>query len=83
MSIEGSCKASPCGVSARIPEENLSPRLFSAVCGDIVTEIRDFHQELRDRFQYDLGGDWRQGPPSSGSSLPLRKQSGEMTLYRG
>lgn len=43
---------------AAVPKEWMTPALFSVICEELATEVRAFHQEIRDRFNYggQLGG---------------------------
>lgn len=55
MSIGESCEAC-LYVSASIPSSSADARVFNAICQEIANEIRAFHQELHDKFAYDLSG---------------------------
>jgi hypothetical protein len=55
MHIGESCEAC-LSVSAGIPRAALTASLFDSVCEEIAEELRQFHQELHDKFLYDLGG---------------------------
>ena len=55
IQIAGSCEAGLC-CSARLPKAGLCASLFDFACRELVNEINDFHQELRDKFRYSVGG---------------------------
>ena len=73
MSIGGSCEAC-LYVSASVPRTALDARLFQEVCTEIANEIRGFHQELHDKFAYDLGGVMPEAMPREArGGVPARR----------
>ena len=62
MNISGSCEAY-LGVVARIPASALTPALFDRVGRELLDEVFSFHQELRDKFQGDMGQTVRTSDP--------------------
>jgi hypothetical protein len=64
LSIGGSCEACLC-VVASVPRTALDAWLFHEVCTEIADELRGFHQELHDRFLYDLGGVVQEPTPAA------------------
>ena len=54
MSIGQSCEAC-LYVSAASPQRAIDSRVFNAICQEITGEVREFRQELHEKFAYDLG----------------------------
>ena len=49
-------------------------RVFKGICEEITNEIRAFHQELHDKFAYDLGGVMPEAAPGNWhGGLPVRR----------
>jgi hypothetical protein len=55
MDIHQSCEGQPYLVGIW-PVEAMTPRTFNTICLEMVREVRSFHQELRDKFSYGVGG---------------------------
>jgi hypothetical protein len=73
MSIGGSCEAC-LYLIASVPRTALDAGLFQEVCTEIANELRDFHQELHDKFLYDLGGVMPESMPRDVQvELPVRR----------
>jgi hypothetical protein len=51
MEIADNCQAQPF-LWGMWPTVVVTPEFFQTVCNEMVGEIRDFHAELRDKFQY-------------------------------
>jgi hypothetical protein len=72
MTIGGRCDALVC-VCARIPTASLDAGLFDTVCREIVSEVEGFHQELREKFRYGVGGGTDAGRQPGRGGVPMRK----------
>jgi hypothetical protein len=73
MSIGQSSEACLC-VRARLPAAALTAELFRDVCEEIAGEIRAFHQELHDKFAYNMGTVMTDGPtPGGRGGLAVRQ----------
>lgn len=93
LQIEGSCEAGLC-CCARVPKSALVPCLFDIVCRELVNEIDDFHQELRDKFRWAGGevvpgrganhgyGSFGQADPGVRFIEPVQHHAGPVGRYR-
>lgn len=55
LNIHASCEAQ-LYLMAQLPVAGMTPELFGTVCQEIAGELDGFHQELREKFKYGLGG---------------------------
>jgi hypothetical protein len=55
MDIDQACEAQPYLVAVW-PTAVMTPKMFDAICREMVGELRSFHQELRDKLAYGVGG---------------------------
>ena len=81
MDIGDSCEAI-LYLAAQLPVAGMTPRLFAEVCREIRDELLDFHEELREKFQYGVVGGTAAGGQQGYGGVPALRSSGNMPDIR-
>ena len=82
IEIEQACEAQPYLVGIW-PTAIMTPKLFDTICREMVVELRSFHQELRDKFAYSVGGGVIDPAKAQGRPEMPQARQGRETLPDG